>query len=128
MISWSTATRWICGDEEFRDQLRSNGLDSLAALSGPCVGEFVTSSRSSWVRRWSVGTTSFYIKTYDYPTWRDRSRGIGRTTLFLLDTNLPENPAEFRNLTANLYGGDRQTRLQQEILLGIGGVTRDSRL
>ena len=46
---------------------------------------------------------------------------VGRVPLFLLDTNLPENPPELRAVTAQLYGGDRQTRLRQELLLGIGG-------
>ncbi|MEO8163931.1 MAG: alpha-glucan family phosphorylase [Betaproteobacteria bacterium] len=47
---------------------------------------------------------------------------IGHVTLYLLDTDLPENSAEHRNITHRLYGGDRDTRIQQEIVLGIGGV------
>ncbi len=47
---------------------------------------------------------------------------VGRISLFLLDTNVPDNPAEVRNLTDRLYGGDRRTRIQQEILMGIGGI------
>ncbi len=47
---------------------------------------------------------------------------VGRIRLFLLDTNLPENPQEFRLITARLYGGNLEMRLWQEILLGIGGV------
>ncbi len=46
---------------------------------------------------------------------------VGRVPLFLLDTNIPENRDEFRQITARLYGGDKQNRLRQEILLGIGG-------
>ena len=46
---------------------------------------------------------------------------VGRVPLFLLDTNVPENPAELREVTAQLYGGDKQNRLRQELLLGIGG-------
>jgi len=46
---------------------------------------------------------------------------IGRVPLFLLDTNIPENGQEFRNITAQLYGGNRLNRLRQELLLGIGG-------
>jgi starch phosphorylase len=46
---------------------------------------------------------------------------VGRVPLYLLDTNIPDNPPDFRAITAQLYGGDRQTRLQQELLLGIGG-------
>ncbi len=47
---------------------------------------------------------------------------IGRVTLYLLDTNVAANPPEFRALTARLYGGDLEMRIQQEILLGIGGI------
>ncbi|MBI4886503.1 MAG: alpha-glucan family phosphorylase [Acidobacteria bacterium] len=51
--------------------------------------------------------------------WRVR---VGRVTLYLLDTDLEENAPWDRDLSARLYGGDRETRIQQEILLGIGGV------
>ena len=51
--------------------------------------------------------------------WRVR---VGRVDLYLLDTTLEENSPSDRSLSARLYGGDQETRLQQEILLGIGGV------
>ena len=51
--------------------------------------------------------------------WRVR---LGRVRLFLLDTDLQENAPWDRELSARLYGGDRETRIQQEIVLGIGGV------
>ncbi len=47
---------------------------------------------------------------------------VGRSTLYLLDTNIPENSPEDRIITATLYGGDKEMRIRQEILLGIGGV------
>jgi phosphorylase/glycogen(starch) synthase len=47
---------------------------------------------------------------------------VGRVTLYLLDTNLANNRAEDRAITRNLYGGDVETRIQQEIVLGRGGV------
>ncbi len=47
---------------------------------------------------------------------------VGRVTLFMLDTDLEENAPWDRDLSARLYGGDRETRIQQEIILGIGGV------
>jgi starch phosphorylase len=47
---------------------------------------------------------------------------VGRVKLFLLDTDLEENAPWDRELSARLYGGDRETRVQQEIILGIGGV------
>jgi glycogen phosphorylase len=51
--------------------------------------------------------------------WRVR---VGRVQLYLLDTDLEENAPWDRELSARLYGGDRETRIQQEIVLGIGGV------
>jgi starch phosphorylase len=51
--------------------------------------------------------------------WRVR---VGRVKLYLLDTDLEENAPWDRELSARLYGGDRETRVQQEIILGIGGV------
>ncbi|GHT52362.1 alpha-glucan phosphorylase [Spirochaetia bacterium] len=47
---------------------------------------------------------------------------VGRSSLYLLDTNIEENAPDIRNITAALYGGDKETRIQQEILLGIGGI------
>jgi starch phosphorylase len=47
---------------------------------------------------------------------------IGRVPLYLLDTNVPENRPEDRRITDRLYGGDNEHRLQQEIVLGIGGM------
>ncbi len=46
----------------------------------------------------------------------------GRVKLYLLDTNLPENHPEDRELTYKLYGGGQEHRLKQEWILGIGGV------
>lgn len=47
---------------------------------------------------------------------------VGRTSLFLLDTNLNENAPQHRSITEQLYGGDRENRIKQEIILGVGGV------
>ncbi|MBU1002932.1 MAG: alpha-glucan family phosphorylase [Proteobacteria bacterium] len=47
---------------------------------------------------------------------------VGRVNLYLMDTNITENPPEIRELTTRLYGGDLEMRLKQEILLGIGGI------
>jgi len=47
---------------------------------------------------------------------------VGRLQLFLLDTNFAGNPPEYRKITDQLYGGDLEMRMKQEILLGIGGV------
>jgi starch phosphorylase len=47
---------------------------------------------------------------------------VGRTTLLLMDSNVPENSESDRELTARLYGGDARVRIRQELLLGVGGV------
>ena len=47
---------------------------------------------------------------------------IGHVTLYLLDSDLPENSPQDRYITHNLYGGDKVMRIEQEILLGMGGV------
>lgn len=47
---------------------------------------------------------------------------VGRIPLFLLDTDIDENSWDDRGLTHQLYGGDTEHRLKQEILLGIGGM------
>ncbi len=57
--------------------------------------------RKVWLRAWQVQ--------------------VGRVLLYLLDTNDPANPPAFRGITSELYGGGPELRLQQELLLGIGG-------
>ena len=47
---------------------------------------------------------------------------VGRITLYMLDTDVPENNADDRLITAQLYGGDHEMRIKQEIVLGIGGI------
>lgn len=47
---------------------------------------------------------------------------VGRNSLYLLDTNIEENTPEHKLITAALYGGDKERRIQQELLLGIGGL------
>jgi glycogen phosphorylase len=68
----------------------------------PCIVAVPLGNRSVLVSVWSVR--------------------LGRVTLYLLDTDLEENAPWDRELSARLYGGDRETRIQQEIILGIGGV------
>ena len=51
--------------------------------------------------------------------WRAQ---VGRVPLYMLDTNIADNLPEDRNLSDELYGGDLDMRIRQEILLGIGGL------
>lgn len=47
---------------------------------------------------------------------------VGRVPLLLLDSNIAQNPEHLRAVTDRLYGGDSEHRIQQELVLGIGGV------
>ena len=51
-------------------------------------------------------------------TWQAQ---VGRTKLYLLDTNDPANIPAYRGITTELYGGGPELRLKQEMVLGIGG-------
>jgi starch phosphorylase len=51
--------------------------------------------------------------------WRQT---VGRVSLFLLDTDIPRNKPADRALSHHLYGDDRKYRIEQEILLGVGGL------
>ncbi len=51
--------------------------------------------------------------------WRVK---VGRRDLLLLDSNVPGNAPEDRELTSRLYGGDGRVRIRQEVLLGVGGM------
>ena len=51
--------------------------------------------------------------------WQAR---VGHVTLYLLDTDLEENGTHDRDIAHRLYGGDRTTRIEQEVILGVGGV------
>jgi len=91
-------------DEEY-DQLDFSKAP-VTAISGPdgkqCLAEVQLKDRTLHVAAWLVR--------------------LGRVDLYLLDTDVKENHPEDRVLSNRLYTADREHRLQQEILLGIGGV------
>jgi starch phosphorylase len=59
---------------------------------------------------------------HGYSVWlRAWQVRVGRVTLYLLDSNDPANSPEDRAITSELYGGDQELRLRQEMVLGIGG-------
>ncbi len=68
----------------------------------PCVVSVPLAGRSVMVKAWRVL--------------------VGRVAVYLLDTTLEHNAPEDRELSARLYGGNQETRLRQEIVLGVGGV------
>ncbi len=58
-------------------------------------------------------------RTLNIKVWQAK---IGHITLYLMDTDLDSNSPHDRNITHRLYGGDKVTRIEQEIVLGVGGV------
>jgi len=47
---------------------------------------------------------------------------VGRVSIYMMDSNIDKNSEQDKKLTAHLYGGDKEHRLRQEIVLGIGGM------
>jgi starch phosphorylase len=79
----------------------------LTPVTRPDGSEMLVSVRLAGIR--------VYLKV-----WRI---DVGRVKLYLLDSNIPQNPDPgHREITAQLYGGDLQQRIRQEIVLGIGGL------
>jgi starch phosphorylase len=64
-------------------------------------------------------SVDFPEETIHARVWRVQ---VGRVDLYLLDANIPENPPRQREVTNRLYGGDRDMRIRQEMLLGVGGL------
>ncbi|MCA1791256.1 MAG: alpha-glucan family phosphorylase [Thioalkalivibrio sp.] len=93
---------WQQGSEEAFDPR----IMPLVRLHGPggesALTSFETSGRQVAIGAWKLA--------------------VGRANLVLLDTNLPENEPEDRELTYQLYGGGQDHRLKQEWILGVGGV------
>ena len=71
-----------------------NGKDILVAIQLP--------KRKLYLKAWKIN--------------------VGRVELYLLDSDIEENNPEYRPITRTLYGGDQETRIQQEIVLGQAGV------
>lgn len=68
---------------------------------------------------WLMISIPFPGRTVHAKIWEVK---VGRISLYLLDTDIDENSADDRTITYQLYGGDNENRLKQEILLGIGGI------
>jgi starch phosphorylase len=74
------------------------------------------------VRRENGEWLRLEIPLHGYTTWlRAWQVVVGRVKLYLLDSNDPANSPEDRAITSELYGGDPELRLKQEMVLGIGG-------
>ena len=69
--------------------------------------------------KWLSVAVAFPGRTVQARIWRV---DVGRVELYLLDTDFEDNLPEDRSITYQLYGGDWENRLKQEIILGIGGI------
>ncbi|MBV9617061.1 MAG: alpha-glucan family phosphorylase [Ktedonobacteraceae bacterium] len=91
--------------EAFYDKLHFSEAPAIAAI-GPDGNEVVISvdlpGRRIYAKVWKVM--------------------VGRVPLYLMDTDVAPNAPNDRELSARLYGGDREIRISQEIVLGVGGV------
>ena len=67
-------------DSRLGAELALRGITTLAALTGRSLGDVVTDHRSSYVRRLNLPALTVFVKTYRYATWRERLRGVPRTT------------------------------------------------
>jgi starch phosphorylase len=92
---------------------QQESYEKLSWASAP-IEHAVTADGSPCIVPVPLGNRSVLVQV-----WRVR---LGRVKLYLLDTDLEENAPWDRDLSARLYGGDRETRIQQEIILGVGGV------
>ncbi len=79
-VNFPVSIERIRTSTEFAAALTSAEIGTLRALSSRSLGSVVTNCRSSWVRRHAIDAFTFFAKTYDYPSGKDRWRGIGRTT------------------------------------------------
>ena len=68
---------------------------------------------------WVITTVAFPGRNLNARLWKVE---VGRTDLYLMDTDFEMNQAEDREVTWHLYGGNWENRLKQELLLGVGGI------
>ncbi|MBD2773694.1 alpha-glucan family phosphorylase [Iningainema tapete] len=128
--------------------LAGDYLKSASDLGLPVVGIGLLYSQGYFTQRLNAGRQEEYYQDYDFnqlplelcrdelgevltvtvgvaesnvkaQVWLAR---VGQVKLYFLDVNLADNCTSDRSLTARLYGGDKETRIAQEIILGIGGV------
>ncbi|MCG3126794.1 MAG: Glycogen phosphorylase [Phycisphaerae bacterium] len=123
--------------------LAGDHVKSASDLGVPLVGVGLLYRNGYYVQRFAAdGSTHVDYPTHDWSDWPLADTGhlvsvpigrrllrakvwklsVGRVPLLLLDADIPQNRPADRALTHQLYGGDEHTRIQQELLLGVGGV------
>jgi starch phosphorylase len=101
-------TQWI--DADGRQQAKYEKIDFSEVPAMPAVD---SQGQELLVHVYLSGRT-VHAKIWHFQ--------IGRIPIYLMDTDVPQNAPQDRELSARLYGGDREMRISQEIVLGIGGV------
>jgi starch phosphorylase len=96
-----------CNGEQIAERLRRNPSDMPVSPALDADGKAVTVQ------------VDLPGRTIDIRVWKVN---VGHIRLYLLDSDIAGNSPGDRQLTAQLYGGDNDMRIQQEIILGIGGV------
>ena len=101
----------------FRQEIDSNGVQhALYPYNDPSQLPItpLRQANGEWLR--------IPISTPGFKMWlRCWKVEVGRSNLYLLDSNDVANPAAFRGVTSELYGGDSELRLRQELILGLAG-------
>ena len=100
-------------------QRLSNSGDQEASYEAQNFDKLPISPVRDDTGNWKTISVAFPGRDVVARLWRC---DVGRTQLYLLDTDHDLNLAEDRSITYHLYGGDWENRLKQEFLLGIGGV------
>lgn len=102
----------------FTQQLSSTG-QQIAAYDQQNFAQTLAKPVRYANGKWKTISLGFPGRIVHARIWRV---DIGRTELYLLDTDYEDNHIQDRNISHHLYGGDWENRFKQEMLLGIGGV------
>jgi len=102
----------------FTQQLSSTG-QQIAAYDQQNFTQTLATPVRDENGKWITISVAFPGRIVHARVWRV---DVGRTELYLLDTDLEDNSTLDRAITHHLYGGDIENRFKQEMILGIGGV------
>ena len=102
----------------FSQQITKNG-DQISQLSPQKFSHLPIQAVKDATGKWKKISINLPGRDVYAKIWRC---DVGRVPLYLLDTDIEDNQPEDRTITNQLYGGDWEHRIKQEILLGIGGV------
>ncbi|MCD8313374.1 MAG: alpha-glucan family phosphorylase [Bacteroidales bacterium] len=102
----------------FTQQLSANG-EQISTYDAQDFMKIPASPVRDSSGEWVIISIAFPGRTLRARLWRV---DVGRTELYLMDTDFEGNLPEDRSITHHLYGGDWENRLKQELLLGVGGI------